>query len=49
MGSAGVGETGGAGGAVWVWIGIGGEFRGTGIVGGMITPPVDVIGLGRPG
>jgi hypothetical protein len=30
-------------------VGRGGEVRGTGIVGGMITPPVDGEGVGRPG
>jgi hypothetical protein len=47
MGSTGVGGMARGGGAVWV--GSGGEVRRTGIVGGMITPPVDVNGVGRPG
>jgi len=48
VGSAEAGGIGRAGGAIWVWVGIGGEVRGMGIVGGMITPPVDGNGVGSP-
>lgn len=42
IGSAGVGGIG------RVWVEAGGEVRGMGIAGGMITPPVDGNGVGRP-